>query len=85
MHQETFEAYGFGEMSQEETVATCEKIFADHLGGHSLMTNANHMRGSAWMNSRGCCARNGAMKRRADGRCRGDGAFLHRLGHQAGL
>jgi anthraniloyl-CoA monooxygenase len=30
-------------------IATCEKIFADHLGGHSLMTNAKHIRGSAWI------------------------------------
>jgi anthraniloyl-CoA monooxygenase len=37
-------------MSQQETIAVCEKIFADHLGGHSLMTNAKHLRGSAWLN-----------------------------------
>ena len=47
--QATFDAYGFGEMSQQETIAICEKVFADHLGGHSLMTNANHIRGSAWI------------------------------------
>jgi anthraniloyl-CoA monooxygenase len=57
-NQETFEAYGFGEMSQQETIAVCEKIFADHLGGHSLMTNANHIRGSAWIRfPRVLCAR----------------------------
>ena len=47
---ETFAAYGFGEMSQAETIEVCEEIFADHLGGHALMTNANHIRGSAWLN-----------------------------------
>ncbi|WP_118133452.1 bifunctional salicylyl-CoA 5-hydroxylase/oxidoreductase [Oceanicella sp. SM1341] len=47
---ETWEAFGFGEMSQQESIATCEKIFAKHLGGHALMTNANHIRGSAWIN-----------------------------------
>ena len=47
---ETFAAWGFGEMSQEETCRTCEAIFADHLGGHPLMTNAGHIRGSAWIN-----------------------------------
>ena len=47
---ETFRAYGFGEMSQQETIAVCEEIFADYLGGHALMTNANHIRGSAWLN-----------------------------------
>ncbi|MCX7865121.1 MAG: FAD-dependent monooxygenase, partial [Novosphingobium sp.] len=47
---ETFEKWGFGRMSQEETCRTCEAIFADHLGGHALMTNARHIRGSAWIN-----------------------------------
>jgi anthraniloyl-CoA monooxygenase len=47
---ETFAAWGFGEMSQEETCRICEAIFADHLGGHPLMTNASHVRGSAWIN-----------------------------------
>ena len=48
--QATFDAYGFGEMSQAESIATCEEIFKDHLGGHALMTNAHHIRGSAWIN-----------------------------------
>lgn len=47
--QETFDAYGFGEKTQEETIAICEEIFKDHLGGHKLMTNATHIRGSAWI------------------------------------
>lgn len=47
---ETYQAYGFGEKSQAESIAICEEIFADHLGGHALMTNANHLRGSAWLN-----------------------------------
>ncbi|MEL6521734.1 MAG: bifunctional salicylyl-CoA 5-hydroxylase/oxidoreductase [Pseudomonadota bacterium] len=47
--QDTFEAYGFGEMSQQDSIAICEEIFGDHLGGHALMTNANHIRGSAWL------------------------------------
>ncbi|WP_136161291.1 bifunctional salicylyl-CoA 5-hydroxylase/oxidoreductase [Sphingomonas flavalba] len=47
---ETFERAGFGEMSQEETCRLCEKIFAEHLGGHPLMTNSAHIRGSAWIN-----------------------------------
>nr|WP_286190304.1 bifunctional salicylyl-CoA 5-hydroxylase/oxidoreductase [Labrenzia sp. R4_2] len=46
---ETFEAFGFANMSQQESIKTCEEIFKDHLGGHSLMTNANHIRGSAWI------------------------------------
>ena len=47
--QATFEAWGFGKMSQTESIAACEEIFKDHLGGHALMTNANHIRGSAWL------------------------------------
>ncbi|MEQ1942072.1 bifunctional salicylyl-CoA 5-hydroxylase/oxidoreductase [Mesorhizobium sp. VNQ89] len=48
--QETWDKFGFGGMSQQESIATCEKIFEKHLGGHPLMTNANHIRGSAWIN-----------------------------------
>jgi len=56
--QETWDAYGFGAMSKEESIATCEAIFRDHLGGHPLMSNANHVRGSAWINfPRVLCAR----------------------------
>ena len=47
--QDTFDAYGFGEKTQEETIAICEEIFKDHLDGHKLMTNASHIRGSAWI------------------------------------
>ncbi len=47
--QKTFDAYGFGEMSQAESIAICEEIFKDHLDGHKLMTNAGHIRGSAWI------------------------------------
>ena len=47
---ETWERWDFASMSKEETVATCERIFAAHLGGHGLMSNAAHLRGSAvWM------------------------------------
>ncbi|WP_421693727.1 bifunctional salicylyl-CoA 5-hydroxylase/oxidoreductase [Aestuariivirga sp.] len=47
---ETWARWGFEAMSKEETVTACEKIFAAHLGGHALMSNAAHLRGSAvWM------------------------------------
>ncbi|MGH1578831.1 bifunctional salicylyl-CoA 5-hydroxylase/oxidoreductase [Planktotalea sp.] len=46
---EVFEAYNFANITQLESIALCETIFAKHLGGHSLMTNANHIRGSAWI------------------------------------
>ncbi|HEC71435.1 MAG TPA: bifunctional salicylyl-CoA 5-hydroxylase/oxidoreductase, partial [Roseobacter sp.] len=47
--QKTFDAFGFGTMSQQDSIAICEEIFSDHLGGHKLMTNASHIRGSAWI------------------------------------
>jgi anthraniloyl-CoA monooxygenase len=46
----TWRNFGFDRMSQEETTAACERIFAKNLGGHRLMTNARHLRGSAWLN-----------------------------------
>jgi len=48
--EETFERYGFGSMSQEESIRVCEEIFSDYLGGHKLISNASHIRGSAWLN-----------------------------------
>lgn len=47
---ETWSAFGFGAMSQHESIATCERIFARHLAGQALMSNADHVRGSAWIN-----------------------------------
>ena len=47
---ETWDKLGFEAMSKEDTVETCRKIFERHLGGHDLMSNAAHLRGSAvWM------------------------------------
>ncbi|SDG06918.1 anthraniloyl-CoA monooxygenase [Celeribacter baekdonensis] len=46
---EVFKAFGFDRLNQQDSIALCEKIFAKHLGGHALMTNANHIRGSAWI------------------------------------
>ena len=46
----TWRKTGFDRMSQEETIAACERIFAKNLGGNRLMTNAGHLRGSAWLN-----------------------------------
>ena len=47
---ETWDAWGFEQMSKEETVETCRKVFERHLDGHKLMSNAAHLRGSAvWM------------------------------------
>jgi anthraniloyl-CoA monooxygenase len=47
---ETYEKFGFSKMSQEDSCATCAEVFAPWLGGHDLMSNAGHIRGSAWIN-----------------------------------
>ncbi|MEE4212023.1 MAG: bifunctional salicylyl-CoA 5-hydroxylase/oxidoreductase [Parvularcula sp.] len=47
--EKTWNAFGFGDMDQHEAIAVCEDIFKDHLDGHSLMTNAGHLR-NAWRN-----------------------------------
>ncbi len=46
----TWRSFGFDTMTSEETIAACENIFAKNLGGHALMSNAKHLRGSAWLN-----------------------------------
>ncbi|RMA43063.1 bifunctional salicylyl-CoA 5-hydroxylase/oxidoreductase [Rhodophyticola porphyridii] len=45
--QDTWDRIGFEKMSKSEIIAKCEEIFADHLNGHPLMSNADHLRGSA--------------------------------------
>ncbi|ANT54750.1 bifunctional salicylyl-CoA 5-hydroxylase/oxidoreductase [Mesorhizobium amorphae] len=47
---EVFRAHGLNKMDQDQSIAFCEKLFAETLDGHSLMTNARHLRGSAWLN-----------------------------------
>jgi anthraniloyl-CoA monooxygenase len=46
---ETYQRFGFEHMSPQDSIATCERIFARHLDGHALMSNAKHLRGSAWI------------------------------------
>ena len=46
----TWRKAGFDQMTTEQTIAACEKIFARNLGGNALMSNARHLRGSAWLN-----------------------------------
>ena len=48
--EETWAKWGFGDMTREQSIAACERIFARHLGGQSLISNAGHLRGSAWIN-----------------------------------
>jgi anthraniloyl-CoA monooxygenase len=43
-------AHRLDKADQEQSIAFCEKLFQDTLQGHKLMTNARHLRGSAWLN-----------------------------------
>lgn len=45
--EEVWKAHGIDQMSQEDGVAFCEKLFAPYLEGHPLISNAAHLRGSA--------------------------------------
>ena len=48
--EHVWKAHGLDGYSSEQSVAFCEQLFAKHLQGHPLMTNARHLRGSAWLN-----------------------------------
>ncbi len=43
-------AHGLDKAGPDESVAFCEKLFASNLKGEKLMSNARHLRGSAWIN-----------------------------------
>nr|WP_315252916.1 bifunctional salicylyl-CoA 5-hydroxylase/oxidoreductase [uncultured Duganella sp.] len=45
--EHVWRAAGLEAMSQDESIAFCERLFEDQLDGHSLMSNAAHLRGSA--------------------------------------
>jgi anthraniloyl-CoA monooxygenase len=46
----TWRKAGFDTMEGDEALRACEKIFAKYLNGNALMSNAKHLRGSAWLN-----------------------------------
>ena len=51
--EETWVSFGFDRMSQDQSIAACEKLFAKYLDGHRLQSNASHLVGSAaWLNFR---------------------------------
>jgi len=45
--ERVWRAAGLETMEKEDAIAFCEKLFAKYLDGHKLMSNANHLRGSA--------------------------------------
>jgi len=48
--EDTFHKHGLDKADQAQSVAFCEKVFAEILEGAKLETNARHLRGSAWLN-----------------------------------
>ena len=46
----TWQGLGFQDMSQDDGIAACEMLFERYLDGQRLMSNAAHLRGSAWLN-----------------------------------
>jgi anthraniloyl-CoA monooxygenase len=48
--ESVWQAHGLDQADPAQSVAFCEQLFADNLQGHRLMTNARHLRGSAWLN-----------------------------------
>ena len=58
---DVYDAFGFDNMSHEESAEACRQIFEDALGGHKLLTNSAHIRGSAWINFPSVLCRNWVM------------------------
>jgi anthraniloyl-CoA monooxygenase len=48
--EQAFLAHGLEQASQDDSIAFCEELFAEVLDGAKLITNARHLRGSAWLN-----------------------------------
>jgi anthraniloyl-CoA monooxygenase len=48
--EETWLAHGMDQFTTAQSIEFCETLFAEYLDGHRLMSNANHLRGSAWLN-----------------------------------
>jgi anthraniloyl-CoA monooxygenase len=45
--EHVWRAAGLEEMSQEDGIKFCERLFVKYLDGHALISNATHLRGSA--------------------------------------
>ena len=48
--EETWRAHGLDAFNTEQSIEFCERLFGAYLGGHRLISNARHLRGSAWLN-----------------------------------
>ncbi len=45
-----WKAHGLDEADAQQSIDFCERLFATNLKGEALLTNARHLRGSAWLN-----------------------------------
>jgi len=48
--EETWLAHGLDRFDTQQSIEFCKNLFARYLGGHQLLSNARHLRGSAWLN-----------------------------------
>ena len=48
--EETWRAHGLDRATTDESIEFAERLFGKYLGGARLMSNARHLRGSAWLN-----------------------------------
>jgi len=48
--EDTFKAQGLDKADEAASIGFCETLFAEVLEGAKLMSNARHLRGSAWLN-----------------------------------
>lgn len=48
--EEVWKAHGLDQANTDQSIAFCERLFAKYLDGHPLLSNARHLRGSAWLN-----------------------------------
>ncbi len=48
--EECWAAHGLDKFNTEQSIAFCERLFGRYLDGNRLQSNANHLRGSAWLN-----------------------------------
>jgi anthraniloyl-CoA monooxygenase len=48
--EHVWKAHGLDTADLDESIAFCEKLFEAHLQGNKLLSNARHLRGSAWLN-----------------------------------
>ncbi len=48
--EHVWRAHGLDGASTDESIAFCQQLFARNLQGQPLLSNARHLRGSAWLN-----------------------------------